>query len=76
MFYYHVNEKLEGLLIFHVDDVLSAGSRQFKKIIDQLRNIYNFGRIEKEEFVFTGLNLKQTDSGKIELHQREKLRVN
>ena len=44
-FYYRKNDKLEGLIIIHVDDYLSAGSDIFQQdIISDLRKRYQFGK--------------------------------
>ena len=53
--------KLERFLMFHVDDVLAAGSEKFGKILEKQRTKYQFGRVERSSFVFTGLNLNQDE---------------
>ena len=46
LFVFRKNEKLEGLLIFHVDDYLSAGSYLFQNVVMyKLRQKYSFGKI-------------------------------
>ena len=40
LFYYQKENKLEGFLIIHVDDVLSAGSEVFRQVMDKLRVKY------------------------------------
>ena len=79
LFYYHKDGKLEGFLIVHVDDVLSAGSEKFNKVIQKLRSKYTFGTIEKGAFVYTGLNIHQDENMKITVDQKdfvEKLTAN
>ena len=71
LFLYHKHEKLEGFLIFHVDDIISAGSENFKGIMEQLRVKYNFGKVEKGNFTFTGLNISQETCSDIKLFQKE-----
>ena len=51
LFYYRKENKLEGLLIIHVDDYLSAGTEIFQKdIILKLRQKYKFRKILKKQF--------------------------
>ena len=79
LFYYHKDNKLEGFLIVHVDDVLSAGSNEFKKIIDKLRKKYTFGKVEDSDFVYTGLNIHQNEDKEIFVNQNDfvnKLEIN
>ena len=74
-----MEEKLEGFLMFHVDDVLSAGSEKFLPILEKLRAKYKFGRIESKSFVFTGLNIHQDENMEITVDQSdfiEKLEIN
>ena len=80
LFYYMMEEKLEGFLMFHVDDVLSAGSEKFLPILEKLRAKYKFGRIERRSFVFTGLNIHQDENMEITVDQsdfiEQKLEIN
>ena len=71
LFLYHEQEKLEGFLVFHVDDIISAGSEKFNEIMKKLRTKYNFGKVEKGAFTFTGLNISQNETSKIKLHQKD-----
>ena len=71
LFLYHEQEKLEGFLVFHVDDIISAGSEKFNEIMKKLRTKYNFGKVEKGAFTFTGLNISQNETSKIMLHQKD-----
>ena len=64
-FFYMHDEKdgMSGLCILHVDDFLIAGTPKFHdKIAKQLRNRFSFGKIEMEDFKFTGLKITQSDS--------------
>ena len=65
LFYLTVNGKMHGLLIFHVDDVLSAGDDVFEAIMDKLRLKYLFGKVETKSFVFTGIRIMQTENMEI-----------
>ena len=60
LFYFHHNNKLQGLLLIHVDDYLSAGSALFEKqIMEKLRQKYIFGKISDKDFFFTGIHIKK-----------------
>ena len=62
LFMYRKNNILEGLLIFHVDDYLSAGSEIFEnEIMANLRMKYTFGKVEQKNFTFTGIEISQND---------------
>ena len=52
LFYYLKENKLEGILVIHVDDVLSGGSDEFKQIMGKLRTKYTFGKVEKGSFIY------------------------
>ena len=69
LFYFLKDDKLHGILIFHVDDILSAGSPEFTDIISMLRRKYIFGKVERGDFVYTGLNIHQEDNMDIIVHQ-------
>ena len=66
--------------MFHVDDVLSAGSEKFGTVMEKLRTKYKFGRIESKSFVFTGLNIHQDENMEITVDQsdfiNQKLEIN
>ena len=71
LFVYRVNKKIEGLLIFHVDDFLSAGSSIFEvNVMDKLRKKYLFGKVERKVFTFTGIEVKQDADYQIQLSQK------
>ena len=72
LFMYRKYEKLEGLLIFHVDDFLSAGSLCFESdVMTKLRQIYTFGNIERNNFIFTGIEVKQNQQFHVSLTQKD-----
>ena len=63
LFYFRKDNKLEGLIVIHVDDYLSAGSDIFQKeIISKLRAKYNFGKISKNNLVYTGIQIQQDET--------------
>ena len=70
LFYYHKNDKLQGLLLLHVDDMLSCGSSLFEKdIMINLRKKYTFGKISTNNFEYTGIFIFQNDKKEIFLNQ-------
>ena len=69
LFYLQQNGKLHGLLIFHVDDVLSAGDDMFECIMEKLRLKYTFGKVETKNFVFTGMQITQSDNMEVYVDQ-------
>ena len=71
LFYFHKNNKLEGFLIIHVDDVLSSGSHEFKPIMEKLRTKYKFGKVEQTEFVYTGIHIQQNEEKEIFVQQND-----
>ena len=72
LFYYHKNDKLQGLLLIHVDDYLSAGTSVFQKeIIDKLRKKYIFGTISHHNFYFTGIHIVQDENMQIMIDQNK-----
>ena len=73
LFYFRRNNKLEGLLIIHVDDYLSAGTEYFKRnITSKLRKRYKFGKVLTTDFEYTGLHIRQDpDTFSIEVNQDE-----
>ena len=75
LFYYRRHGKLEGILIVHVDDYLSAGSDIFQQhIMNKLRDKYKFGTISNKEFVYTGIQIQQDDESNIYANQNEFIR--
>ena len=62
--------KLCGLLLFHMDDFLTSGNDDFfKDIVLNLRKVYKFGKISRNQFVFTGIHLKQNEQKEIFINQ-------
>ena len=71
-FYMHNNKgELMGICILHVDDFLIAGNQEFHlKVGKQLCNRFTFGKIETENFKFTGIEIEQ-EHGDINIGQNE-----
>ena len=72
LFYYTSNNKLSGLILFHVDNFLSSGTKKFyQDVVLKLRNIYQFGKISQNDFTFTGIQIHQNEKFEIFIHQSE-----
>ena len=54
----------------HVDDGLCAGDKHFDEALRKLEAKFPFGSKREKEFVFTGIQIQQTDQGKIHLSQK------
>ena len=71
LFYWHQNDKLEGLFLMHVDDFLWAGSDKFKEnVISPLRVKFRCGKEMDSSFRYIGLSIEQED-GQIFLEQQD-----
>ena len=71
LFYWHKDNKLEGLFLMHVDDFLWAGSDQFKQtVINPLKQTFRCGKEMDNNFRYIGLDIEQSE-GNILLHQQE-----
>ena len=59
MFYRHSpGGELEGLLAWHVDDMVGAGSRRFyKEVLHTLMNTFNFGSTSEGKYQCLGWNV-------------------
>ena len=56
----------------NVDDFLTAGSIDFEeKVIKKLREKYCFGKVSRNNFVFTGLNIRQNENNEIFVGQKD-----
>ena len=70
LFYFHKDGKLQGLLMMHVDDLLSCGTKLFnEQIISNLRKQFTFGRITNTNFEYTGIRIFQNEKKEIFLDQ-------
>lgn len=63
--YFDEDGKLSGLILTHVDDVLhGSGTDEFKeKVLLPLKKRFQFGKEEKEEFRYVGMQVKQKKDG-------------
>ena len=63
---YVLNDKkgeLLGMVIVHVDDLLWTGGIEIEKKMQEVCSIYNFGKIEKDEFKYCGRDVKKDEKG-------------
>ena len=64
VFYYKLNDSLQGFIVCHVDDFLHAGNNRFETdIIKPLHQRFHAGRCEEETFNYVGFHLTQTSDG-------------
>ena len=60
----HYTDKLEGLLIVHVDDFLFGGSDNFyETVISNLKKAFKISKECSSAFKYIGLELQQTENG-------------
>lgn len=72
MFIYYT-DKLEGILICHVDDFLHAGTENFyKSVIKKLKETFHISKESVSRFKYIGVELQQTKQG-IYISQKEYL---
>ena len=68
-------DKLQGLLIFHVDDFLSSGTSIFQEeIMIPLQEKYSFGKSSKKDFIYTGIHFFQNEEMDIFIDQEDFLK--
>ena len=73
MFTYHVDGKLCGMFVTHVDDFLVAGNDIFKKnVIEVIKQTFHISKHELDMFAYVGLEVHQTEQG-ISISQRKYL---
>ena len=66
VFYHREADKTQGVILIHVDDFLTMGTEKFySKVINKLKKIYKFGKVETGEkgFRFTGIDIKVDEDG-------------
>ena len=71
IFFWHLNDKLQGILSLHVDDFCWAGTEWFRqKVIDHLRKKFLISKEETETFKYLGLQIMQ-NKDEIKIHQKD-----
>ena len=62
LFCYYVNNKLSGLIVTHVDDLLYAGNTRFKNdIIKHIMKTFKISRLNSGVFTYLGWKVNQTE---------------
>ena len=59
---WHVRGKLKGLMCFHVEDVMISGPKndpEFKRMMDTVKRLYEWGEWEQHEFDQCGCRIRQ-----------------
>ena len=69
IFIWKVNSSLMGILVCFVDDVIWAGTPEFKKIISKLKDIFQTSSEHASSFKYIGISLKQSTDGTITINQ-------
>ena len=65
------HQKLEGIILSHVDDLLLGGSEQARKSLLELGKELGFGTLEEKCFTYCGKQLKQHDDGSISISMKQ-----
>ena len=63
-YYLHRNGELIGAVITHVDDFTLAGTEEFvREVIDTVSEELTVSKIERENFRYTGIDVKTVEDG-------------
>ena len=63
VFVYTKDETLHGIVLIHVDDFLHIGTEYFQEdVVSKIRVIFRAGKLERRNFSYVGLDIKQTDT--------------
>ena len=68
VFRWYYNDKLEGILVLHVDDFMVAGTERFQAVMKALNEEFQVGSRQEGKFKYVGLNIETQDDG-IEISQ-------
>ena len=69
VFYFSKNNKIIGVIILFVDDIIWAGKPTFTSVIEKLKIIFRMGKETNEAFTYIGINIKQNDDMSITIDQ-------
>ena len=74
IFYWYDEGELSGIITSHVDDFFWCGTASFRSnVIDNLRDIFEFGEEHSDFFKYIGLYIQQQENGKIILNQNKEV---
>ena len=63
-YFYRINNKLEGIIVLHVDDFLVLGSDLFlSTVVENIKKKFKFSKMFKNKFRFCGVDINITDDG-------------
>ena len=65
----HIGDALQGVIMLATDDLISGGTKEHWKRMEQLRTQYNFGKWEYDKGRFCGKDITRTSNGSIEISQ-------
>ena len=69
--YYNESKNLEGFVLIHVDDIISAGSNEFKsKVVKGIMNRFQVGKYKSGSFKYVGIEVDHDCNG-IRISQRQ-----
>ena len=67
---HHINGKLDGCIILHVDDFLLSGENDFRVMVrDAIADKFKISKHEKDDFKFTGVDVSRVENGNIFIGQ-------
>ena len=69
---WHIRGRLKGLMCFHVDHVMISGPRdvpQFKRMMDKMKRLYEWGQWEQHEFDQCGCRIRQATDKSVTVDQ-------
>ena len=69
IFIWSIDNKIIGIMISFVDDVLWGGSSEITSIIAKLRKTFYIGKENTQAFTYIGINLKQSNDFTITIDQ-------
>ena len=68
LYYFAIEDRLEGVIATHVDDFYMAGTERFhRQVVSKLMSEFVVGELKTKKFVFCGWNLEQKEDGSIKI---------
>ena len=72
LFTYVKDDKLQGMIVSHVDDWLVIGNQTFENdIVSKLKENFKFSKVETESFKYCGCNIRVESKGLIKVDQND-----